>query len=813
MPRHPRRLSGALLACGLVFVGAGAPSAGAADFAESAFNIVPSGQYGAVPPPLEADAQARMYDALTPLRGAVTAQDLSRHFKSAALDPAVDGPLRTEPVPRPGVLIRRDRFNVPHITGVTREDVVWATGWVTQQDRGLLLEQGRYAGRLAALDVPNLDAFSLVVGLRRFAPTRRADAIIGRQSRLLRRTQEGREVLREIDIYLQGVNDRIRAEGSPVARWTRVDVYSVLALAGQIFGEGGGEEVRSAGLLDGLQDRLGAVQGRRMWDDLTLHRDPEHPATLTRRFTRQALPAEPTGNVVIDHGTFRAVRQPLGFAYPAAVEPAHASNFLLVGARRSATGHPLFVAGPQIGYSYPGLTLEMNLKGPGFESRGVTAPALAGNILIGRGPDFAWSLSSAGSDLIDQWVNPICDGSRTRYEYRGRCLRLRTVRAGTILGEDGGDVVLRRTLHGPVVGYARVGGRRVVISETRASHGRDVLWLLPFRDATLNRIRSARGMIRSFARSPYSFNVAYADDRDIAMYSAGRLPVRAPGVDPRLPTDGTGAYGWRGFLPASRHPQGIDPRRGLLVNWNNAPARGWPAADTNFQYGSVHRVQLLQRNLRGRPTHDLASVVGAMNAAATQDLRALAAWPTIAAVLRGEAAPSARAAAMAAVLEDFRAQGAHHLDADGDGRFDHPGAAVMNAIWDPLADAALARIPRALRDDFEGLAGVDANVDDDFTNGRLGHVEKDLRSVLGRRVRGEFNLRYCGRGDLAECRRDLWGAIDAAGARVALAQGDDPAAWRAPARTIVFSGALPLAIRYTNRPSGIQQVLSFRGHR
>jgi hypothetical protein len=49
---------------------------------------------------------------------------------------------------------------------------------------------------------------------------------------------------------------------------------------------------------------------------------------------------------------------------------------------------------------------------------------------------------------------------------------------------------------------------------------------------------------------------------------------------------------------------------------------------------------------------------------------------------------------------------------------------------------------------------------------------------------------------------------------VARRQGADPAAWRAPARRLTFApGVLQTTIRYTNRPSGIQQALSFSGHR
>ena len=41
------------------------------------------------------------------------------------------------------------------------------------------------------------------------------------------------------------------------------------------------------------------------------------------------------------------------------------SNALLVGARRSATGKPLLVAGPQVGQYYPQILLELDLDGGG----------------------------------------------------------------------------------------------------------------------------------------------------------------------------------------------------------------------------------------------------------------------------------------------------------------------------------------------------------------------------------------------------------------------------------------------------------------
>ncbi len=66
---------------------------------------------------------------------------------------------------------------------------------------------------------------------------------------------------------------------------------------------------------------------------------------------------------------------PSGLGRAASALPHWASNFLLVGRKRSATGHPLFVGGPQIGYTYPGLTLEADISWPGVQARGATARA------------------------------------------------------------------------------------------------------------------------------------------------------------------------------------------------------------------------------------------------------------------------------------------------------------------------------------------------------------------------------------------------------------------------------------------------------
>src|SRR3954466_952139 len=808
-----RRTSLALVAAFLATAG----PAAAKDYAPDALNIIPSGQYGSVPIPDGADQQALMYDGLTPLFDQVTAPDLTKYFKSEALGATGSpGPTTTESVPRAGVTIVRDAFNVPHITGKTHDDVTWAAGWVLEEDRGLLLAQGRYPARMAALDAPGVDAFGLVTGLKTVTVTKQADRIINNaQTRALKRAgKEGRSMLHDIDVYVKGINARLKFEKSSQKPWTRVDVYSINALAGQIFGQGGGDETRRSAFLDALTKRLGESKANTIFDDLSEHLDADTPTTISKSFPYEKVPSTRAGNAIIDASSVNAKTKSSLDA--TAKRRRYASNFLMVSANRSATGHPLFVAGPQIGYFYPGLTLEMDIKGPnGLEARGAAMPGGAGNILIGRGQDHAWSLTSAGSDTNDQFVETLCGGSKLKYKYKGRCRRMGSVNAGTIAGQ--GAVKYHITVHGPVLGYAKSGGKTVAITFKRSSYGKDILWQLMFKRLTTNQVSGLNSFYSAAATSPFTFNVAYADDKNIATYSAGALPIRDKRVDPRLPTKGTGKYEWKGFLKPLAHPHEANPASGKLVNWNNKPAPGFGSSDSEWSYGSIHRVQMLNAGIDAKQQHDLASVTSAMNKAATQDLRDTGSFlDALTGVLDTGPPPSARAGQMEALLKAWRATGSSRLDRDLDGKMDAGAAPViMDTIYPKVVDAILTPVLGPQLDQLSTLVG--RNVSGGYTGGRINAADKDLRELTGTQFKTPFKTKFCGNGDLAACRTALWAAIDTAGNELATAQGsEDPAQWTsdANAERIHFApGILPTTIRFTNRPSGIQQVLSFSGHR
>ena len=116
-----------------------AAAAGAAprgDHALLALNVLPPGQGANAP---ELTSQIALYDGLTPLRGKVTAGDLTRFYKAERLGLAGERPTSTAR-PKRGVTIYRDRFGVPHVNGTTRANTEFGAGWATAEDRGLYLQ-------------------------------------------------------------------------------------------------------------------------------------------------------------------------------------------------------------------------------------------------------------------------------------------------------------------------------------------------------------------------------------------------------------------------------------------------------------------------------------------------------------------------------------------------------------------------------------------------------------------------------------------------------------------------------------------------
>lgn len=778
---------------------------------DRAYYILPPGNYGGIPTNEHSLDQLALYDGLTPLRGDISDADIEAHFLPANFEPI--GETVVEETGRAGTTIVYDQFGIPHVTGETRDDLAFGAGWVTARDRSLLLDLGRGPSRAAVADVPGIDAFSLVTSAQEFVPSAATEQLVTDQIQLIRDTYgaEGDEIIADAQAYVDGVNAYSEANAIEREPFTVNDVIAVTAFIGSIFGAGGGGEAGNAEFLSSLQAALGDDLGRQVWEDFMPYDDPEAPTTIEERFDYGAMTGgEVTGSVVIDAGSIVSLDPRAGDAapqgivqqavYAAATGPRTrtASNWLLVDPAASVNETTLAVMGPQLGYYYPEIVQQIHLSGPGIEAQGAAVPGLAMYLLIGRTPDYAWSLTSAGQDVRDVYAEILCDpdGSAPtvdseHYEFEGECVAFEQFDAGTL---GGVAIVYPTTVHGPVVGTATSAGRPVALSSKRSTFGRDALNLGALKGMTDGDADTTAAFFETADRFGFTFNWGYANRDGIGYFASGHMPVRAEGLDRRLPTLGTGDYEWQGFLEQDEKPHADRSPTDRLLNWNNQSAPGFMHGDDNL-YGSVHRVENFDR---WPDQVDLAGVVGVMNRAATEEIRS-SVWPVISDVLATGEAPSSLAARAVAMLDDWVDDDAPILDVDDDGYNDSPGSLVFDEVFAAIDDAV--RQPAlgpaiAAGVKFRGISSASL-------------IDKDLRAVLGEPVEGAFTLAYCGAGDLDACSASLWTAVDDAVAALAAERGADIATWLAPGRRLTFVPELiPNDFRATSRPT-FQQVIEF----
>lgn len=833
-------------------------SAATTEYAASglAWNVLAPGQAGGLIPTANSVDQAAMYDALTPLRGNVTLSNIQSglYFKPETFA-VPSGSKCSNPPNKAKITICRDSYGVPHVTVTTRADGAFAMGYLAAADRKLLIEYGRGPGYVSALDVPGINAFGLITSATKFVPSADAKKFMNDQITAFRTaSSENQGVYTDFVNYVAGVNAWYAKWGTTEEKadnitnpWTVADAVAAYSFIGSIFGAGGGNETNNAQFLAVLKSKFGETQALKVFRDMRNSNDLESPVSWRdKTFTYNAQPTNTTldgvpGSRVIDEGSkVNSFSRVIGGAE--VPNNGNMSNALLVPGSRSTTGKPLAVMGPQLGYFYPEIVMEVNIHGGGYDFRGAVAP-VGPYGLIGRGKDYAWSLTSANNDNVDQFVEKLCvpgGGTPTRstkyYEYKGVCKAMTQFDAGTI-GSGNTPVTFWETVHGPVSSTVTIGGQPYAVATRRSTRGREAWSARAMADLTLNKVSSPTSFFSTANKFELTFNWHYVDYKNICMFTSGRLPLRATGVDSSLPTLGTGNYDWTGFLSQAGHAQGCNPKTsttdksaGLILNWNNHPAKGWGAADDEWSYGPLHRVGLFSRLFKIKNTTKLgmADVASVMNQAATQDASAVEVWPTIKAVI-GSTAPNPNAQTVFNLIDSWiTTNDASRLDAEantadgtkGKGKFDFPGVAAWDTARNGIIDAVLGgRLDSDVR---TALWKVSDRGGRTYTSAGPGYVSKDLRKLLGQSVLSPFSgfgagTIYCGAGNLANCRTAIWTALtNAYGTLRDTYATTTTANWlgNAAAERIEFPPLKPngLTMRWTNRPT-FQQLISFSRHR
>jgi acyl-homoserine lactone acylase PvdQ len=764
--------------------------------------------------------QEPLYDGLLYASPTLTEADVAKYYKDATFGVKPED-IEATISPRTGVTIVRDKqYGIPHIYGDTFEDVEFGAGYAGAQDRLFLIDVLRHTGRATLSSFVGGSAGNRAQDQTQWAIAPYTEADLQKQvdQGLARYGAQGEKVRAGAEAFVAGINQYIdealldptkmpaeyAALGKKPEHFTVTDVIAEASLIGGIFGKGGGAEVKSAQLVRALEKRFGRKKGRRSWADFRSKNDPEAPTTiLKKRFPYETAPAfSKRGLALPDPGSVQFT-PPVTAADASATKTAalgqntigtqishaldgHASNWLLLPKRKSKSGHPLAVIGPQVGYYLPEILMEEELHGPGFDARGTAFPGVNLMVQLGHGRDYAWSATTATSDNVDTFAEVLCQDD-FHYLYKGQCLPMEklertnswTPNAVDSTAPGSETLTVYRTVHGIVYARGTVRGKNVAYALARTTYMHEAessvgFYALndPAQVKDYNSFRKAIGGIN------FAFNWSYVDSRDIGYQLSGCYPKRAKRTSPDLPVFGTGQYDWQGFNPQlqtakymslNQRPHVKNPD--YLVSWNNKQAPGWAAADDNFSYGPDHRqamlVAFVRRALKGGRKVQLHQLVQAMEEPATQDMRVLRDFPIIARVAGQPKNPALRNAL--ALLAKWRAAGGHRRDLNKDGKYDDDAAVtLMDAWWPKLAEAIFRpalgdnalRALRALNDYGEVRPAPAAP---DFFAGFESYISKDLRDLTQRRkVRGPWSRVYCGGGKLKRCRAAILGSLAAA---------------------------------------------------
>ena len=778
--------------------------------------------------------QLPLYDDLIQAAPDLSMADLDKYFKSAEF--GVDNS-QLESTPRPGVQIYRGAYNVPKVFGATRSDSMFGAGYVSAQDRLFLMDVLRHTARatLSELAGPanlEMDAAQLLI----------ADYDEDELQRMLDETAttagpEGAQMKQDLLDFVDGINAYIAearsdaskmpveypALGKQLEDWKPTDTVAIASLIGGIFGKGGGEEARVSLALSGDPRAVRPARGPRRLPGLPRLRRPRgaHDGA-------QALPVPPPGPVEAEgarddrprlvhsgrpdrRGRSAERERGRGASLrpaPRGVErPAWSAAASRGRARRSRSWVP------QVGYYSPQILMEMEIHGPdGLHARGATFPGISLYVLLGRGQDFAWSATTANTDVVDQFVEKLCepDGSEPtteseHYLYKGECVPLKvserqfqTSKAVTDLIPPPDlsppqDVHLRvfRSVHGPIQARATVGGQPVAIAEARSTYFHELESSLAFKRLNFNEVSDARGFQRTMRDINFAFNWFYADDRDIAWTLSGWYPKRAKGTHPDLPAWGTGEWDWQGFdgtdysskrISVRRLPNSLNPAQGYLVNWNNKQAPGWRAADDYWNYGSIQRMTRLEdrirRGIRGRRKLNLAGLTQAMELGATTDLRGWELYRWLRRVTGKGAVPrrARRSSCSTRGCARDRTAGTWTATTRSSTR---PAIAVMDDWWPLIAQGVFQPVlGKTVFDAIRDVHAFGSPPPDDgsaFGSGWWSEVHTDLRSLVGAPVRAPLSRPYCGRGKRARCRRVLLATLTEAVANAKERYGVDVA--------------------------------------
>ncbi|HZR66490.1 MAG TPA: penicillin acylase family protein [Terriglobales bacterium] len=473
--------------------------------------------------------------------------------------PKIDGTVAVSGLSAP-VRVTRDGHGIPTIEATTTDDLFFAQGYVTAQDRLFQMDLMR---RAAAGEV------SEIVGEVALKHDRQ-QRILGIRAAAEKGVQTATEMDRQqFEAYVRGVNAYIETHRKHLPLEFRVLRYKPrpwtlqdsLAIAYQMV-----QTLSISPKAALAREKILAKVGPELASDLFVNTSwRDHPPTVSTSSPNSApsdsRPAQAPGAVTMALPARELLEPWLQDFLRNDPAPLGSNNWVVSG-DHTTTGKPLLSNDMHLGHQMPNLWYEAHLRSGDFDVVGVTLPGYP-YVIVGHNRRIAWGCTNVGPTVEDAYVETFNDRGQylTPEGWKSSEVRHETIH---VKGKPDENLEVQITRHGPIVS-------QLVPGETRQLALRWSLY-----DGIRNpffRIDSAQSW-KQFREALSEFdapsqNVVYADvDGNIGYQTTGKVPIRAAG-DGSLPVDGSNdAHEWIGYIPFDKLPSVLNPPSGIIATAN-----------------------------------------------------------------------------------------------------------------------------------------------------------------------------------------------------------------------------------------------------
>jgi penicillin amidase len=465
------------------------------------------------------------------------------------------------------VKVTRDGHGVPAIEAATLEDLFFAQGYVTAQDRLWQMDVMRRfgAGELSEIlgeDTLKIDREQRILGLR--AAAKKSIGMASPRDRSY------------FDAYARGVNAFIEAHANALPIEFHILKYrpqpwqaeDSIVIANQMV-----KDLNFYAFGDTFaREKILAKLGPELTADLYVNRSwHDRPPTVMREDLSDQQNQGDSGDKDDDDdedddsGPDNAVTQRTGAVEiwaQHAPEAVNGSNDWVISGAHTVTGKPLLSNDMHLGHQMPNLWYEAHLKSGSVDVAGVTLPGMP-YVIVGHNQRIAWGFTNVGPTVADAFIETFnAQGTyQTPLGWRQPEHRQEVIH---VKGKPDVTVDVKITRHGPIISELMPGESRQVALRWTLYDGLH----MPFFDVDTAQnwedFRKAFGQLDAPGQ-----NVVYADvDGNIGYQTTGHIPIRAAG-DGSLPVSGADdAHEWTSYIPFDKLPRIYNPASGVIATAN-----------------------------------------------------------------------------------------------------------------------------------------------------------------------------------------------------------------------------------------------------